>query len=114
MITTDNEDLASTARIVRDQGKQSFNSNQIVKLGYNWRLPELSAALGVLQLRLHEFIENRNRIARIFDEALDTMGIERVITPKNHVNNYYKYIFFLPKEMDRDKFKVLCRERAVA
>ena len=115
MITTDSDELASTAEILRDQGKQSFNSSQIVKLGYNWRMPELCAALGVLQLRrLPEFIENRSLIARMYDEAFDAMAIERVITPKNHVNNYYKYTFYLPKGMDRDKFKTFCRERGVA
>jgi len=115
MITTDSDELASTAEIVRDQGKQNFNSSQIVRLGYNWRMPELCAALGILQLRrLPEFIENRNLIARMYDEALDATGIERVITPKNHVNNYYKYTFYLPRGVDRDRFKTLCRERGVA
>jgi dTDP-4-amino-4,6-dideoxygalactose transaminase len=114
MITTDSDELASTAEIVRDQGKQSFNSSQIVKLGYNWRMPEICAALGILQLRrLPEFIENRNLIARMYDETLDAIGVERVITPKNHVNNYYKYTFYLPKGTDRDKFKSLCREQGV-
>jgi len=96
MITTDSEDLASTACILRDQGKESFSSNVIVKLGYNWRMPEICAALGVVQLRrLPEFIERRNAIARIYDAAFDAMGVKRVVTPGNQVNNYYKYTFFL-------------------
>ncbi|MGA2462605.1 MAG: DegT/DnrJ/EryC1/StrS family aminotransferase [Candidatus Bathyarchaeia archaeon] len=115
MITTDSKDLADTADILRDQGKESYTSNRIVKLGYNWRMPEISAALGILQLRrLSEFIQKRNAIARTYDEGFSTLGLERVVTPANQLNNYYKYTFFLPKNVDRDKFKALCRERGVA
>ncbi len=115
IITTNSEEVASTARILRDQGKESFNSNRIIMVGYNWRIPEISAALAVLQLkRLPEFIENRNRIAATYNGALDEMRIERILTPQNALNNYYKYTFFLPDGIDRDRFKQTSRQRGVA
>jgi dTDP-4-amino-4,6-dideoxygalactose transaminase len=115
IITTDSDAIASTASVLRDQGKESFSGNKIVMIGYNWRIPEISAALGILQLRrLTEFIANRNSIAKIYDRGLDEMGIERVLTPAGALNNYYKYTFFLPKDVDRDKFKTTCRQRGVA
>jgi perosamine synthetase len=115
MITTDSERLWATAQILRDQGKESFSSNRIVRLGFNWRMPELCAALGILQLRrLAEFIERRNSIARIYDEGFGAIGLEYVKTPANEVNNYYKYTYFLPSDVDREKFKMMCRERGVA
>lgn len=115
MITTDTEEVASVSKILRDQGKENFSSNRIVLIGYNWRMPEICAAMGILQLRrLPEFIERRNRIAKVYDEALDALGIERVVTPPNELNNYYKYMFFLPRGVDRDDFRALCRKRGVA
>jgi dTDP-4-amino-4,6-dideoxygalactose transaminase len=115
MITTDSEEIWSTAQILRDQGKESYNSNRIVRLGFNWRMSEPCAMLGILQLRrLAEFIEKRNSLARIYDAGFDAMGLERVITPANQVNNYYKYTLILPKNVDREKFKTMCRERGVA
>ena len=115
MITTNSEELASFARIVRDQGKESFNSGVIVELGYNWRMPEMSAALGLVQLRrLQEFIGKRNAVAKVYDSGFDAMGIERVVTPENQLNNYYKYTFFLPGNVNRDRFKTECRQRGVA
>ena len=114
MITTDNEDVASIARTLRDQGKENYSSNKIVMVGYNWRMPEISAALGILQFRrLPEFIRNRNRIAEIYDKCLDEIRIERVVTPPNEVNNYYKYTFFLPDGVDRERFKAMCRQSRV-
>ena len=115
MITTDDEEIASTARVLRDQGKENFSSSRIVELGYNWRMPEVCAALGVVQLRrLPEFIQKRNAIAKIFDAGFDAMRLERIATPPNQLNNYYKYTLFLPSHVDRDRFKTLSRERGVA
>jgi perosamine synthetase len=114
-ITTNDEEIAKTARILRDQGKESFSSNRIVRLGYNWRMPELCAVVGIVQLRrLNEFIQRRNKIAKIYDSAIDALGVERVVTPPNQVNNYYKYTFFLPRKTSRDEFKALCKERGVS
>ncbi len=115
MITTDDDEVASVARILRDQGKESFNSNRIVMVGYNWRMPEISAAIGLVQLRrLPEFIKNRNSLAKVYDGGFDSRGLERVETPPNQLNNYYKYTYFLPRSVDRDKFKSACRGRGVA
>jgi dTDP-4-amino-4,6-dideoxygalactose transaminase len=115
MITTNSEELCAAAQVLRDQGKESFNSNRIVRLGFNWRMPEICAAIGLAQLRhLQEFIASRNANARIYDRGVDEMGLERVVTPPTHLNNYYKYTFFLPRGVDRNKFKSMCREKAVA
>jgi dTDP-4-amino-4,6-dideoxygalactose transaminase len=114
MITTNDQDIVNVARTLRDQGKENYSSNRIVMVGYNWRMPEISAALGILQLkRLPEFIENRNRIAKTYDKYLEDMGLERVVTPSNELNNYYKYTFFLPDEVDRERFKATCRQSGV-
>jgi dTDP-4-amino-4,6-dideoxygalactose transaminase len=114
MITTNSEELYATGQVLRDQGKESFNSNRIIRLGFNWRMPEICAAIGLVQLRhLQDFIASRNAIARVYDRAVDEMELERVVTPPTHLNNYYKYTFFLPRSVDRSKFKSTCREKAV-
>jgi dTDP-4-amino-4,6-dideoxygalactose transaminase len=115
IITTDSDAIASNASILRDQGKESFSGNNIVAIGYNWRIPEISAALGILQLkRLTEFITRRNSIAKLYDRGLDEIEIERIRNPQGALNNYYKYTFFLPRTVDRDNFKTSCRKRGVA
>jgi len=115
MITTNNEVVAQSVGILRDQGKESFSSNLIVELGYNWRLPEISAAIGITQLkRLPEVIEKRNRIAQHYNERLKRMrGIRPLRTPPNIINNYYKYIAILDVEIDRDKLKYKLRQKGV-
>ena len=115
MITTNDDEVAERARILRDQGKESFHSSIIVELGYNWRLPEISAALGITQLkRLPEIIEKRNKIAQYYDEKLNLLnGIRPLMTSPNIVRNYYKYVAFLDSNIDREKFKEKLREKGV-
>ena len=115
MITTERENIAEKAIVLRDQGKESFSSNLIIEVGYNWRIDEISAALGLTQVRrLAEFIEQRNQIARYYDKELSSLdGLEPLRIPKDAVTNYYKYIGFLPPEISRDDFKQKLRERGV-
>lgn len=107
MITTNDKDLSEKALVLRDQGKASFLGNQIVEFGYNWRMSELHAIIGIYQLRrLEEFIEHRNRIARIYDGGLRKMdGIEPLKIPTGVRSNYYKYIAFLDPEINRSELK---------
>lgn len=115
MITTERGDIAEKAMVLRDQGKESFNSNVIVEVGYNWRIDEISAAIGLTQVRrLPEFIRQRNEIASYYDKELSNFsGIKPLRIPKNAVTNYYKYIAFLSPGISRDDFKQKLRDRGV-
>jgi perosamine synthetase len=115
IITTSDEKLTGKAVILRDQGKESFSSNIIVEVGYNWRLNEISAAIGLTQLhRLPEFIKHRNDIAHYFDKELSKInGLKPLNVPKTAVSNYYKYVVFLAPHISRDDFKQKLREKKV-
>ena len=115
MITTNKEDLTRKAVILRDQGKENFSSNIIVELGYNWRIDEISAAIGLTQLRrLSEFIKQRKEIAKYYVRKLSKInGIEPLNTDGNAVNNYYKYVAFLSSDIPREGFKKKLREKGV-
>jgi perosamine synthetase len=70
-ITTNAEDLASLARSLRNQGRNIDHRMEHVRLGYNYRLDELSAALGYAQLeRLPALLRQRALVAAWYHEAL--------------------------------------------
>jgi len=59
---------------------------QQVTLGYNYRMTDLQAALGLSQLtRLHDFVSARHRIARRYDVAFAGLP---VVTPYQHPDSY--------------------------
>jgi perosamine synthetase len=115
MITTNSDEIATKAKILRDQGKENFRSNTIVELGYNWRMDEISAAIGLIQLkRLPEIIEKRNKIAKYYDHELnEIVGIKPLTKPKNILHNYYKYVALLGQGFDRENFKEKLRAHGV-
>jgi perosamine synthetase len=67
MITTNDDVLAAKMRMLRNQG-QDYRYNHVI-LGYNYRMTELQAALGIVQLkRLDWIIEEKNKLVRRYNE----------------------------------------------
>lgn len=112
MITTDDEELMKEAQVYRDQGKAGFYGNFHVRMGYNWRLSELHAIVGVSQLRrLDEFIAARKRIAAIYDQGLQELeGVSPVLMPAGVGSCYYKYMALLAPGIDRSALKKRLKE----
>jgi perosamine synthetase len=75
------------------------------RLGYNYRLDDVSAALGLAQVeRLDELLEARARVARRYTELL--ASVEGVETPladdDDHVRSWFVYVIRLADRIDRD------------
>jgi len=115
MIVTDDEALAADARVYRDQGKAGFLGGDHVRLGYAWRMSEVHAAIGGIQLaRLDEFVSVRRRAAARYDAGLAAIGgITPLRLPAHSVSNYYKYVALLDPGIDRGEMKVRMREQGV-
>jgi perosamine synthetase len=113
MIVTNDDRIAEEARIYRDQGKASFTQNAHVRMGYNWRMSEPHAIIGLKHLeRLPTMISDRQKIAAIYDEGLKGFrNMSALIVPEGGVCNYYKYIAVLKDKRDRKELKTLLREK---
>ena len=73
MIVTDDDTLAASCRALRNQGREGMSWLAHQRLGYNYRLDEMSAAIGVVQCeRLAELLENRRRVAHLYIDRLMT------------------------------------------
>ncbi len=80
-LVTAREAWAETARSLRNQGRAPGATwLEHIRLGYNYRLDELSAALGVAQAkRLDDLIVRRQRVAQWYTRRLS--GLERIRPP---------------------------------
>jgi perosamine synthetase len=73
MIVTDDDNFASVCKSLRNQGRDGMNWLAHQRLGYNYRLSEINAAIGVAQIgRLDDILENRRRVAQLYMERLMT------------------------------------------
>lgn len=81
MLITENPRIASLVRALRNQGRaDSSDWFQHSELGYNYRLPEMSCALGISQLkRIDTTLSRREEIAGKYHERL--RGIENLRLP---------------------------------
>lgn len=113
MIVTNDDKIAEEARIYRDQGKASFTQNAHVRMGYNWRMSEPHAIIGLKHLeRLPAMISDRQKIARIYDGGLkDLHNLVSLSVPGGGECNYYKYIAVPGELKDRKALKTLLREK---
>jgi dTDP-4-amino-4,6-dideoxygalactose transaminase len=107
MITTDDEEMYKKALILRDHGKPDHRFNKHTEFGYNWRLSEIHAVIGLEQMNKIDWIlSERRRVARIYDEKLrDVEGIELLKVHPNVKSSYYKYIVYLKEGVDRGHVK---------
>lgn len=113
MIVTKDSHIAEEAGIYRDQGKASFTQNAHIRMGYNWRMSEPHAIIGLKHLeRLPAMIADRQRIAAIYDAGLKGFrNLDALKVPEGGVCNYYKYIAVLKQKRDRKELKTILRER---
>jgi dTDP-4-amino-4,6-dideoxygalactose transaminase len=85
-------------------------------LGYNYRLDEMSAALGRVQMsRLDELLANRTQVAAWYAERLPEIpGVELpVIAPETTHMSWFIYVIRLDAKYDRDKVLIALADRGI-
>ena len=105
MITTNDDGLADRIRLLRSHGgRRHGNRFTFEAAGYNYRLSDILAAVGVAQLRkLERLLDRRRSIARQYRELL--ADEERITLPRlpdwdGHV--YQSFVLLLDAAIDRD------------
>lgn len=107
VIVTQRSDWADMARALRNQGRAPGDTwLDHTFLGYNYRLNELNAALGVVQMgRIEELLATRERVAGWYSERL--AELEQVEAPKvtNETDrmSWFVYVVRLAPEIDRKR-----------
>jgi len=117
VVVTDDESIAKLVRSMRNQGRGEENEWLLhVRLGYNYRIDEMSAALGYSQmLRIDEILEKRKQVAENYNELLK--DYEWVKTPpvKEYVTrmSWFVYVIRLSPDVNRDRVMKYMEEKGV-
>ena len=115
MVTTNNDKYAETLRCIRSHGeREDYRS---LMIGHNYRMPEMEAAIGCVQLRkLPGFLRKRRENARLLTERLaEAKRLQLPIQPRNHKHSWYLYTVRL-RDADaatRDKVVEELRKRGI-
>ena len=105
MVVTDDDALAASMRSMRNQGRDSDGTwLRHVQLGFNYRLDELSAALGVAQLQRREELQaGRNQVIDAYRARLG--GLDWLRLPAAAAGaavDWFVYVIRLEVGIDRD------------
>jgi dTDP-4-amino-4,6-dideoxygalactose transaminase len=107
MVVTNHQDGGRLMQALRNQGRAPGDTwLQHTFLGYNYRLDELSAALGVVQMsRLEELLQKRERVADWYQQRLSR--ISGVSAPYIHPDttrvSWFVYVIRVDHGVDRAK-----------
>jgi perosamine synthetase len=98
MITTDSDEVADRAKLLRNHGMR--NRYEYEMLGYNFRLTDVLAAIGLAQLgRLDEVTRRRRSNAAYLNDHL--RGVETPVVKEGRDHVWHQYTVRLPQDLDR-------------
>jgi len=125
MVTTNEDGLAEKMRILRSHGMTSMSwdrhkghawSYDVVDLGYNYRIDEIRAALGRVQLsKLDKNNQRRRELTHLYHEQLEEMAPQVIVPFKNPrgVSACHLMPVLLPDHVDKTSFMEFLKSRGI-
>ncbi|AXH13463.1 LegC family aminotransferase [Halarcobacter bivalviorum] len=106
VIVTDDEALAKRAKHITTTAKIPHSYEYVHdEVGYNYRLPNLNAALLVAQMEnLDKFLSSKKDLATIYKEYFSSINIDFVEEPNDCSSNYWLQAIKLENKKQRDEF----------
>ena len=114
-IVTDDEIFATKAKHITTTAKIPHKWNYAHDIiGYNFRMPNINAALLVAQLeQLNKFCANKRELADRYLNFFSNEKINFFCEPKNSRSNYWLNAIVLENRLERDEFLEFTNENAV-
>jgi len=124
MVVTDNKDLAEKIRNLSVFGMTSTwdreKSDKLIipkftDMGYNYKMSDITAAVGVAQLRkLYKIIKRKRELARYWDDKLEEIElIEPPYVSENVLHVYQAYVALVDKRINRNKLIEKLMEKGI-
>jgi len=114
-IITDNPDLAHKAKYLSTTAKESHSWDFIHNsLGYNYRMPNINAALLVAQLEnLDKLLLKKRQLSKLYEEFFSETEYFFVKEPDESISNYWLNSILLEDKSQRDEFLKQTNARGV-
>jgi len=98
MLTTNDDEIAEAVRTIINHGEKE--AYQTVRLGHNFRMPEISAAIGSVQIdKLPKFVEKRrNNVAQLTGLIKDNSHLQLPVVRSWAEHCWYLFTIRVPKD----------------
>ena len=115
MIITDNEELAKKAKHITTTGRVTHKWEYIHNIvAFNYRLPNLNAALGVAQMeQLETFVTNKRETAKKYKAFFKGSIIDFFSEPQNSHSNYWLNAILFENKKERNEFLKYTNENGI-
>jgi perosamine synthetase len=101
VVVTGHPEIARVLRMLRNHGQDPIgDAFDSVMLGYNYRMTEIQAAIGIVQIKkLDQIVERRQAIAQHYDEELRDTALTVSPPPSGGAAVYQSYVVLLPGDL---------------
>jgi dTDP-4-amino-4,6-dideoxygalactose transaminase len=115
MIITNDEKLAAKAKHLTTTAKKPHPWEFVHDMvGYNYRMPNINAAVGCAQMeRFANVLENKRVTAHKYKNFFDQIGVSFVVEPVNCQANYWLNSIILKNRKERDQFLAYAADNGV-
>lgn len=115
MCLTDNKDLDYKMKVLRNQGTEKFKHEYYYKkMGNNFRMTNLQAAIGCAQLeQIDKFLKRREEISEIYSQELEEFIIERKDSYRVKEVCWYYSALFSKTSLNREKIIRLLKNKNI-
>lgn len=115
-VLTNNKKIADFCKSLTNQGRKIKGGKWLkhIQLGYNYRLDELSCALGIAQLkRIKEILKKRERVAEVYNKKLkDFLEISTPRITPNVKMSWFVYVVRLAKKYSQKDRDIIIKKMA--
>lgn len=115
-ILTDDEELADYAKHLTTTAKVPHKWEYVHnEIGYNYRMPNINAALGCAQLeKVNEFVESKRQLTTFYKNLVQELpGVHLFEEPKDTKSNYWLQTLLLDASIERDEVLAYLNDNGV-
>lgn len=121
-ITTDDEEIYYRLKLLRSHGRTEGSNYfttpippEYVSLGFNFRIPTITAALGLSQLsELHHILQKRRYFAQRYNDGLDILPLQLPSEKLNYTHVYQMYTIMCYNQKTRDALQTHLSKNNIA
>ncbi|MCS7000660.1 MAG: DegT/DnrJ/EryC1/StrS family aminotransferase [Bacteroidota bacterium] len=114
MVVTDDDMLAERIRRLKGQGLAPYREYWHDIIGYNYRMTNIAAAIGLAQLEQAEYFLHRKRaIAELYQQSLAGTFLEFQHTAPNVVHSWWMVSVLTPTAQERDRLRHILHQHGI-